>query len=188
MPTSKATILFSLPTRPTGRFDVITCIEVIEHAPSPQFILADMRSLLADDGCILIGESLQPPDIDTVRCGWWYVAPRNGHASIYWTGPILRQACRNAPAWLFTAARLWVVPMCCEPAPVSLNWRRASAPRWSMRRLCAPGQWPAIRAGNWMEGKMPGQQFQWTSEPEVSWTIEVRESLSRVLIMIPVGS
>ena len=172
---------FSLPTRPTGRFDVITCIEVIEHAPSPQFILADMRSLLADDGCILIGESLQPPDIDTVRCGWWYVAPRNGHASIYAARSFVKLAQRagmvfhrsttpGRPHVLRTGARFADLAGLCGPALEYV-------------RLCAPGQWPA-KAYNWTEGA-PGQQFQWTAEPEVSWTIEVRESLSRVLIMIP---
>jgi 2-polyprenyl-3-methyl-5-hydroxy-6-metoxy-1,4-benzoquinol methylase len=51
---------FSMPVRPIGKFDVITCSEVIEHSPFPLRTLADMRSMLADEGCIVLSETLQP--------------------------------------------------------------------------------------------------------------------------------
>jgi len=41
---------FLMPRRPEGRFDLITCFEVLEHTPSPLRTLIDMRSLLVDDG------------------------------------------------------------------------------------------------------------------------------------------
>jgi hypothetical protein len=172
---------FSLPTRPQGRFDIVTCVEVIEHAPSPHAILADMRSFLAEDGCILIGESLQPPDIDTVRCGWWYVAPRNGHVSIYAARSFVRLA--ECAGMVFhrstTAGRPHVLRSGTRFARLAAH----CGPALGYARLCAPGQWPA-KGYNWMEG-VPGQQFQWTAEPEVSWTIDVPDTLPRVLIMIP---
>jgi SAM-dependent methyltransferase len=74
---------FSEPIRPAGRFDVITCFEVIEHSPTPVQTMNELASLLAEDGCIILGESLQPPDIASLRCGWWYCMPRNGHISFY---------------------------------------------------------------------------------------------------------
>ena len=74
---------FSQPTRPSGRFDIITCFEVIEHSPTPVETMRDIASFLAEDGCIILGESLQPPDIAKLRCGWWYCMPRNGHISFY---------------------------------------------------------------------------------------------------------
>jgi len=74
---------FSIPSRPTGQFDIVTCFEVIEHSPSPMQTLTDMLAFLNDQGCIVLGEALQPPDIDRVRCNWWYVAPRNGHVSTF---------------------------------------------------------------------------------------------------------
>jgi Methyltransferase domain len=74
---------FSLPVLPSGQFDLITCTEVIEHIPSPLTALQEMQSLLSQDGCIIIGESLQPPDIAELRGNWWYVAPRNGHVSTF---------------------------------------------------------------------------------------------------------
>ena len=172
---------FSLPVRPKGTFDIITCVEVIEHAPSPQVILADMRSFLAEDGCILIGESLQPPDIDTVRCGWWYVAPRNGHVSIYAARTFVRLAERagmtfhrsgypGRPHVLRSGTRLAELATRCGP-PLGYA------------RLCAPGHWPA-QGYSGVEG-VPGEQFQFTVEPEISWTIDVPESSPRIQIMIP---
>ena len=74
---------FSMPARPSGRFDIITCTEVIEHVPFPSVALDDMLSLLAVHGCIILGETLQPPDIGMIRGNWWYVAPRNGHMSTF---------------------------------------------------------------------------------------------------------
>src|SRR6185437_5946365 len=35
------------------------------------------------DGCIVIGQTLQPEQILSVRGNWWYLAPRNGHVSTY---------------------------------------------------------------------------------------------------------
>ena len=74
---------FSMPVRPIGKFDIITCSEVIEHSPFPLLLLEDMRSMLADEGCIVFSETLQPPDIARLRCNWWYAAPRNGHVSAF---------------------------------------------------------------------------------------------------------
>ena len=171
---------FSLPARPNGRFDIITCIEVIEHAPSPQFILADMRSFLAEDGCILIGESLQPPDIDTVRCGWWYVAPRNGHVSVYAgrtfvrlaerAGMIFHRGQAGRPHVLRSGTRFAALATHCGPAQ-------------GFARLCAPGHWPA-QGYSGVEGA-PGDQYQFTVDPEITWTIDVPEGSPRIQIMVP---
>jgi 2-polyprenyl-6-hydroxyphenyl methylase/3-demethylubiquinone-9 3-methyltransferase len=172
---------FSLPTRPQGKFDVITCIEVIEHAPSPGSILADMRSLLAPDGCILIGESLQPADIDNVRCGWWYVAPRNGHVSIFATRTLVKMG--QDTGMMFHRSGYPGRPHVLRSGPRFARVAAHCGPALGYARLCAPGQWPA-KGYNWMEGT-PGRQFQWTAEPEVSWTIEVPEGAPRMQIMVP---
>ena len=74
---------FSATGRPAGKFDLITCFEVIEHSPDPMATLRDMRSLLTSGGGILVGETLQPHNIGELRCSWWYCAPRNGHCSTF---------------------------------------------------------------------------------------------------------
>ena len=74
---------FSAPDMPVGKFDIITCIEAIEHVPEPMRAFRRMTEHLADDGMIIVGETLQPDDIEKIRCSWWYVAPRNGHCSTF---------------------------------------------------------------------------------------------------------
>ncbi len=74
---------FSHPVPPSGKFDLITCFDVIEHSPDPRRTLAEIMSYLADDGCLLVGQTLQPANIAAIRGDWWYVAPRNGHVTFY---------------------------------------------------------------------------------------------------------
>ena len=74
---------FSSPDRPQALFDVITCFEVIEHSAFPLTILKDIDSLLKEDGILLIGQTIQPDNIEDIREAWWYLGPRNGHVSTF---------------------------------------------------------------------------------------------------------
>jgi 2-polyprenyl-6-hydroxyphenyl methylase/3-demethylubiquinone-9 3-methyltransferase len=74
---------FSSPRRPEGKFSLITCFEVMEHTISPRACLEDMASFLAPGGGIVFSQPLQPENIETIRGAWWYIGPRNGHASIF---------------------------------------------------------------------------------------------------------
>jgi hypothetical protein len=74
---------FSSPERPTGKFDIITCFDVIEHSPTPRQTLHDVLNYMADDGCVLVGQTLQPYNIKEIKGDWWYIAPRNGHVVTY---------------------------------------------------------------------------------------------------------
>lgn len=70
-------------TKPTGKFDVITMIEVLEHSPTPKRTMEDLNSMLADVGVITLSTLMQPQNMDAIGVGWWYLAPRNGHVSMY---------------------------------------------------------------------------------------------------------
>ena len=74
---------FSSPVRPTGTFDLVTAFEVVEHSPDPLETFRELRDLKTGDGAILVGQTLQPEDIDAIKGGWWYLAPRNGHVSTF---------------------------------------------------------------------------------------------------------
>jgi hypothetical protein len=74
---------FASPSRPTGTFDVITCSEVLEHSPDPEITLRDLLGFLAPGGIVLATTACQPPEIESLGTSWWYIAPRNGHVSIY---------------------------------------------------------------------------------------------------------
>lgn len=66
----------------TGVFDLVICIEVAEHTPSPLDLFARLASHTAPHGVILVSTR----DFSEVNGRWsddWYVAPRNGHVSFY---------------------------------------------------------------------------------------------------------
>jgi SAM-dependent methyltransferase len=70
-------------TRPAQRYDCIVSFEVLEHSPTPAQTIADMNSLLTENGLIVLSTLLQPADIDQQGLNWWYVGPRNGHVSLF---------------------------------------------------------------------------------------------------------
>jgi len=74
---------YSNPARPTSTFDVITCVEVMEHAPDPHATIRDMLTFAHAHTRIVFTTLTQPDDIELRRAAWWYIAPRNGHVSIH---------------------------------------------------------------------------------------------------------
>lgn len=67
-----------------GRFGLITCFEVFEHVPDARQLLARLDALLAPDGLILVSTLLSDGEIAAGRpLEWWYLAPRNGHISLF---------------------------------------------------------------------------------------------------------
>jgi 2-polyprenyl-6-hydroxyphenyl methylase/3-demethylubiquinone-9 3-methyltransferase len=173
---------FSMPTRPVGRFDIITCIEVIEHIPSPCRAIADMLSFLSAEGCILLGESLQPADIGSIRGNWWYVAPRNGHISTF-ADRTLAALARQSGLIFHRGAGF---PHALRPLEAGPFAKLAGdlGPGLECYRLGAPGTWPAT-GFHGVEG-IPGDQFQWTREKTLTWRITVPPGpLRLVQIMVP---
>lgn len=73
----------SYAARPQGTFDLITCFEVMEHTPQPRQTLTDLLGFLREPGLVLFSTLFQPPDIERIGINWWYVAPRNGHVSLF---------------------------------------------------------------------------------------------------------
>ncbi|MBE9604384.1 class I SAM-dependent methyltransferase [Acetobacteraceae bacterium H6797] len=68
---------------PEGQFDVISCFEVMEHAPDPAAVAAEVAARLKPGGMVLFSTLLQPADIAAQGTGWWYLGPRNGHVSLF---------------------------------------------------------------------------------------------------------
>jgi 2-polyprenyl-6-hydroxyphenyl methylase/3-demethylubiquinone-9 3-methyltransferase len=90
----------SSPQRPSGTFDLITCFESLEHAPQPRDTFAEFAGQLSRKGTVLIGQSLQPDDIEEIRGQWWYLAPRNGHVSFFTHDTFLELAERTRLKYL----------------------------------------------------------------------------------------
>lgn len=77
--------------RPEGKFNIVTCLEVLEHSTDPKAVVADLASFVeTGSGFIFTTTELQPPDIETQKTGWWYMAPRVGHISFYTAGALER--------------------------------------------------------------------------------------------------
>jgi len=84
---------FSSPSRPEGKFRMITCFEVFEHTPDPHGLVRDIASYLAEDGAVLFSTLICAPEtVEQGIANWWYCAPRNGHISFYGRETLMRLA------------------------------------------------------------------------------------------------
>ncbi|MBK9130177.1 MAG: class I SAM-dependent methyltransferase [Gammaproteobacteria bacterium] len=67
-----------------GRFDLITAYEIFEHVADVNRLMADISSLLAEDGVLILSTLLSDGFIAPhQRITWWYASPRNGHISLF---------------------------------------------------------------------------------------------------------
>jgi len=166
-----------IPCEP-GTYDIVTCFEVIEHITSPTAALTDMLSFLADQGCIVLGEALQPPDIDRVRGNWWYVAPRNGHVSTFADRTLVALADRHGMVYHRGEPHALV-----RGSSFAELGGRFGSPL-ACFRLGAPGQ---HREGEWhgVERDRHGP-FQWTAAETLAWRVTTPPGPPRQLqIMLP---
>jgi hypothetical protein len=168
------------PKEPVGKFGIITCIETIEHVPDPMQGFREMIACLTDDGIIMVGETLQPEDMERIRCSWWYIAPRNGHCSTFdrrtmaaiaeRLGLVFRHHGPAGPHVLYRHER----NICSEIAE-----QLGSA--IAHFRLGAPGAggdgWHGVE---YSEGQPP---FQWSASPELTWNIVVPSGPKRTVIV-----
>lgn len=67
---------------PLGKYSLITAFEVFEHTTNPQELIQHLTTLLSNKG-ILIFSTLLSDEKIRKPLDWWYVAPRNGHISIF---------------------------------------------------------------------------------------------------------
>lgn len=68
---------------PDRKFELITCFETLEHTPDPAATIERILACAAEPGLIMYSTLVQPADFDTLGLNWWYIAPRNGHISIF---------------------------------------------------------------------------------------------------------
>jgi 2-polyprenyl-6-hydroxyphenyl methylase/3-demethylubiquinone-9 3-methyltransferase len=165
---------FTSPTRPDDRFDLITCFEVVEHSTAPAATLADIASLLDPGGCIIFSTGIQPPDIAEIRSNWWYVAPRNGHASIY-THEALALAGQAAGIILY-AGPGGTAFAGTNPSPTSQQILASVGRPVKFWHLTAPdggGAFPVEQGQCWHGVEGTGStSFRWTREPEIVWRLQ----------------
>jgi SAM-dependent methyltransferase len=69
--------------RPARKYNLVTCFEVLEHAPDPMGVAAEVADCLDNEGMVLASTLVQPEPFPNDGVAWWYVSPRNGHISIH---------------------------------------------------------------------------------------------------------
>lgn len=167
---------FSMPMPPEGKFDIITCTEVIEHIPFPVPSLETMRALLNDDGCIILGETLQPPDIGDLRASWWYIAPRNGHVSTFADRTLAAIAERLG--MIFHRGDGHHVLRLPGDGPLAKMAERFG-PAMACFRLHAPAGEEAVGFHS-VEGSL-SERFRWSAADVLVWNIVVPPGPSRLV-------
>ncbi|MGA2079629.1 MAG: class I SAM-dependent methyltransferase [Holophaga sp.] len=68
---------------PEGPFNFLGCFEVLEHVVDPLATIRTLARTLEPEGILLFSTLTLGINMATAGLGWWYVAPRNGHISIY---------------------------------------------------------------------------------------------------------
>ena len=166
---------FSSPQPPRGRFGIITCFEVMEHAPFPHSIISDMATYLDVGGCIVFHTALQPPDIGYLRGNWWYVSPRNGHVSIYSREALAELGKKHGLLFSEWSGRFVFRPLtpskrnrATSQAGTPLILLRLAAPRED--GSCGENALADLQSWDGIE-KSPQGPARWTRAREISWKI-----------------
>jgi hypothetical protein len=66
-----------------GRFELITLIAVLEHAPDPHLIMRTLMPLLETNGLVVISTGAFDKHVAEGNLDWPYAAPRAGHIGLY---------------------------------------------------------------------------------------------------------
>lgn len=67
---------------PKESFDIVTAFEVFEHTPNPKLSTTEALSFLKPDGVFLFSTLTEEKNVPRAF-DFWYIAPRNGHVTIY---------------------------------------------------------------------------------------------------------
>jgi SAM-dependent methyltransferase len=176
---------FSSPHRPTRRFDIITCMEVLEHSSDPVSTLNDMVALLEEGGCILLATGIQPDNFDDMRANWWYAAPRNGHVSLHSIFSLVAMA-RGAGLTSYPSDRFCGFAR--APSPSISAFLAAMGQPLQSVVLLAPGEGtpqPDLRqrASHWHS--LEDGRFRWTATNEVTWEWHPEAVAGDVVLRLP---
>ena len=65
-------------------FNIVNCFEVFMHTTTPIDTITDLIEFGTEDAVFVMSTQLLDRFCDDLlRCSWHYVAPKNGHISIY---------------------------------------------------------------------------------------------------------
>jgi hypothetical protein len=153
---------------------VVTCFEVIEHTPNPVQTLQDIVSFLKPDGYMMLGITLQPPDIEKLGVNWWYCAPRNGHCSTYSVFTLATLAARCGMTFhVGKSANIYALSFTGQaPAPALIIGK----PVYPIR-LGAPKE-------NSAEWHGLERNFRWSAAESITWDVSVPVAPARLWVKL----
>lgn len=182
------------PERPSRSFDLITSFEVIEHSPNPVGTMADIASFMAPGGLAYIQTGLQPGNINAIRGRWWYIAPRNGHISIFNLRSLAAAASRaglvlkvghnqETILWKPNAeANPQLLTAIAGPAPT--NYRHitllAPEPAGMPEMIGSELLWHPVETDGY------GTRYRWSRGTTLKWELEI-STLTRLDLELPVA-
>lgn len=103
-------------------FDLVTAFEVFEHAPYPNQLMEELSRLVKKNGIILFSTLLSDGKVGGGDgLSWWYLAPRNGHISLF------------SSASLTILAEKYGFELASLSEGLHLMWR--GSPRWASQLL-----------------------------------------------------
>jgi len=157
---------FSSPERPAGRFDIIICVEVLEHSPNPTNLMDDIATLISDDGCIILGISLHPQNIKQLGPAWWYCAPRNGHCSTFSAATLAQLGGRCGLTFHLGRNTHWCA---WRPSGRVSDIAKAIGPAFKSFQLTAPKDggpgWHGLE-----------KNFRWSASEIIEWKIDIEDA------------
>jgi SAM-dependent methyltransferase len=112
---------------PAGQFDLVTCIEVLEHTTNPVEVLASFRSRVKDDGLVIVSTELVDRKTDA---NWHYLAKEHGQHITLFTRSGLDKAAETSGL-----ERLRTVPFDGVPLLHLLVPKGMRPPAWKLLRL-----------------------------------------------------
>jgi SAM-dependent methyltransferase len=167
---------FSSPSRPKGRFDLVTCFEVLEHTAAPMATMADIASLLEPSGSVIFSTGIQMPNMNEIRANWWYVGPRNGHASIF-TLNALALAGQAAGLTLYAGPNGTAFAGS-APGETSAKILSSIGRPFRFLHLTAPHRDVTLRgeqSSNWHDCETTDvASYRWTRESAVVWRLQAK--------------
>jgi hypothetical protein len=118
---------------PNGKFDLVTCVEVLEHTTNPVDVLKSFRSRMNDDGLVAVSTELVDGQADPKS--WHYLALEHGqHITLFSRAGLSAAADAAGFEWVRSVA-LDGVPFLHLLAP-----KGARPSWWKVLRLCLQ-QW-----------------------------------------------
>lgn len=169
--------------QPVGPFDIVTSFEVLEHSTTPRDTLDTLLSYMAPGGCVVVCTGMQPLDIEKIKGDWWYIGPRNGHATFYSYETIRRYAAERGLDYRMIGDGFILSDP--NPSDRTKRFLRHHRPNPALLEVGAPQEGIADASWGGIE-QFQGRSFRWTIQTEAYLgIIEIQPDGALISLPVP---